>query len=136
MNTKTKKLIFFAVLICVAITLALVVGDRRYETRMTYSEFLRQVQSGEVAKATISVAQTGANPVMYILKNGARMQTIVPRDYNDALATMQSKLVNIEIRDSASQRWLALENSIPFFLLLGFWFFMMWQLKKKPRLLG
>ncbi len=128
----TKRIIFFVVLICVAVLLALVVGDRRYQTRTTYSEFLQQVQAGDVAKATIAVAETGANPVTYSLKNGARLQTIVPRDYKDALAAMQTKLVNVEIRDVSWQRWSTLANAIPFFILLGFWAFMMRQMKNKP----
>ena len=136
MNTRTKNVVFVVVAVCVAVTLALVVGDRRYETRMTYSEFLQQVQSGEVVKATVSVADSGANPVKYILKNGAKMQTIVPRDYKDALMAMESKLVNVEIRSTPSPQWRALENSIPFLALLGFWAFMLRKLKNKPSLPG
>lgn len=128
-----NKIVFWLVLICVAIVLALVVGDRRYQTKTTYSEFLQQVHAGDVAKATIAVAETGANPVNYVLKNGARMQTIAPRDYKDALAAMQSKLVNVEIRNASAQRWLMLGNATPFLLLLGFWFFALHQMRKKPQ---
>ena len=136
MNNQTKKIIFFVVLLCVVVALALVVGDRRYETRATYSDFLQQVQSGEVVKATIPVAEYGANPVMYILKDGARMQTIVPRNYKDTVAAMRAKLVNVEIRDIPSQRWIFLENATPFFVLLALWGFMMWWMKHNPRLLS
>lgn len=126
-----KNVIFLVVAVCVAVLLALVVGDRRYETRATYSEFLQQVQSGEVSKATIAVTKNGANPVMYILKNGVRMQTIVPRDYQDALGAMQAKLVNVEIQNASSRFWRVAANASPFFLLLGFWVFMMRQMRKK-----
>lgn len=132
----TNRVVFFVVLVCVAaVILALVVGDRRYNMRTTYSEFLQQVQAGEVAKATIAVAETGANPVTYSLKNGAREQTIVPRDYKDALVAMQTKLVNVEIRSASWQSWSTLANASPFFILLGFWFFMMRQLKNKPKMM-
>ena len=133
MNTKAAKIIFFVVLLCVVVVMALVVGDRRYETRATYSEFLQQVQSGEVVRATIPVAQYGASPVMYILKDGAKMQTIAPRDYKDTVAAMRAKLVNVEIRDIPSQRWVFLENATPFFVLLALWGFMMWWMKHNPR---
>ncbi len=131
MSDKRKRIVFLVILVCVAGLLALVVGDRRYQTRTTYSEFLQQVQAGDVAKATIGVAEAGANPVTYSLKSGARMQTIVPRDYKDALAAMQTKLVNVEIRDASWQRWSTLANATPFLLLLGFWAFMVRQLKNK-----
>lgn len=128
-----KNIVFLVVAVCAAAALALVVGDRRYQTSMTYSEFLEQVQAGLVAKATIAVAATGANPVTYSLKNGARMQTIVPRDYKDALAAMQTRLVNVEIKNSPSALWSAGVNALPFIVLLAFWAVMMLQLKNKPK---
>lgn len=135
MNSMNKRtIVFLLIAICVAVTLALVVGDRRYQTRATYSEFLQQVQAGDVSKATIEVAETGADSVNYILKNGMRIQTIVPRDYHDALSAMQSKSVNVEIHNAASQPWGVLINASPFLILLGFWFFAMHQMRKQPRL--
>ncbi len=130
-----KNVVFLLVLVLVATSLALIVGDRRDQAKATYSEFLNQVQAGEVAKAKIAVAESGADTVTYILKNGRRMQTIVPRDYKDLLAAMQAKLVNVEIQDASRQRWSLLLNASPFFILLGFWFFMLHQLKNKPKLL-
>jgi len=51
------------VLIAVVVAMALVVGDRTdaSKTKATYTEFLQQVQAGEVSKATIlgSAQETG-----------------------------------------------------------------------------
>lgn len=132
MSTKWKRIVFFVILLCVAVSLALVVGDRRYDTRATYSEFLEQVQAGEVTKATITSADSGATPVTYSLKSGARLQTIVPRDYNEALAAMRAKLVNVEIRNSPGG-WSFALNSLPFLSLLAFWVVAMFWMKNKPR---
>ncbi len=134
MKSKTRSIVFFVVLAVVAVVMALVVGDRTdgSKTKATYSEFLQQVQAGEVSKATIAVAETGANPVTYRLKSGGEWLTIVPRNYQDALAAMQNKLVNIEIRDAQSQRTRTLVNASPFFLLLGFWIVMMIWMRKNP----
>lgn len=131
MLQKQKNIVFLTVMIGVVVSLALIVGDRRYQTKATYSEFIQQVQSGEVTKATIAVARTGADSVDYILKNGARLQTIVPGDYKDALAAMTANKVAVEIRE-ASQWWQILLNMTPFLLLLGFWFLMLGQLRNKP----
>ena len=59
MKPKTKSIVFFVVLIVVVVVVALVVGDRTdgSRTKATYSEFLQQVQAGEVSKATIAVAE-------------------------------------------------------------------------------
>src|SRR5579864_9213871 len=127
MKLKTRSVVFFAVLIVVVASMALIVGDRTdgSKTKATYTEFLQQVQGGEVSRATIAVAETGANPVTYRLKSGSEWLTIVPRNYQDALAAMQNKLVNIEIRNAQSPRTRFLVNSTPFFLLLGIWVVMM-----------
>jgi ATP-dependent Zn protease len=134
MKLKTRSVVFFAVLIVVVASMALIVGDRTdgSKTKATYSEFLRQIQAGEVSKATIAVAETGANPVTYRLKSGSEWLTIIPRNYQDALAAMQNKLVNVEIRDAQSQRVRILANASPFLLLLGFWVVMMIWMRKNP----
>jgi ATP-dependent Zn protease len=131
---KLRTLIFVVVLIVVVAPMALVVGDRTdgSKTKATYSEFLQQVQAGEVSKATIAVAETGANPVTYRLKSGGEWLTIVPRNYQVALAAMQNKLVNIEIRDAQSQRTRVLVNAAPFLFLLSFWVVMMIWIRKNP----
>ena len=134
MKSKTRSIVFFVVLAVVAVAMALVVGDRTdgSRTKATYTEFLQQVQAGEVSKVTIAVAETGANPVTYRLKSGSEWLTIIPRNYRDALAAMQSKLVNVEIRDAQSQRVRTLANASPFLLLLGFWVVMMIWMRKNP----
>ena len=134
MKLKTRSVVFFFVLVVVVGVIALVVDDRTdaSKTKATYTEFLQQVQAGEVSKATISVAATGANPVAYRLKNGSEWLTIIPRNYQDALAAMQNKLVNIEIRDAQSQRVRTLANASPFLILLGFWLVMMIWMRKNP----
>jgi ATP-dependent Zn protease len=87
------------------------------------------VQAGQVRKATIVSAQTGANPVTYSLKDGSRVDSVLPQDYRDALGAMQQKMVDIEIRDPSSQWLRVLGNAMPFLILLGFWFFMMNRMK-------
>jgi ATP-dependent Zn protease len=127
---KSKRLMFLGVLV-VAAALALAVGNRSNGTRATYSEFLRQVQAGQVTKAVIVAGNSGANPITYSLKNGSRENTFLPKDYGDVLATLQRKMVNIEIQDAAWQWLRMMSNAAPFFALLGFWFLMMWRLRKR-----
>jgi cell division protease FtsH len=124
MNVTAKRVVFYAILICVAGAVWEVARTERSQTRATYSEFLQEVQSDQVRDATITAAHSGANRVTYSLKNGRRVETVVPSDYRGVLETLQQKMVNIEIRDSSpALRMLA--NSLPFFVLLGFWVFMM-----------
>jgi len=128
MNSKAKSVVFWGVLIGVAVLLWVVIQNKPNPAEATYSQFLQQVQSGQVNKAIIVADHTGANPVTYSLKDGSQASTVVPSDYRAALEVMQQKMVNIEIRD-ASQQWMRiLVNAFPFLVLLGFWFFMMRRL--------
>lgn len=132
MNTKAKAVIFWAVLIVVAALLWAVVQNGHNPAKTTYSQFLQQVESGDVSKATIETEHTGANPVTYSRKDGSQARSVLPWDYRNALEAMQQKMVNIEIRDASSQWIRVFANAIPFLLLLGFWFFMMNRMKSKP----
>jgi len=129
MNSNAKKIVFWCVLIAVAALMWAVVRNGPNPVKATYSQFLEQVQAGQVSKATIVAAHNGANPVTYSLKNGGRVDSVLPHDYRDALEAMQQKMVNIEIRDASSQWLRVLGNASPFLILLGFWFFMMNRLK-------
>lgn len=130
MNTRAKKIVFWTVLLCVAALLTAVFASKPAPPKATYSQFIQQVQAGEVLKATITPDHQGVHPVDYSLRDGARMQTILPHDDRAALDAMQQKLVNIEIADPLE--WpRVLANSSPFLLLLGFWFFLYGQLKRR-----
>ena len=130
MTNRANKFIFWMVLLAAAGLLWAVIRNQPGSVKATYSQFLAQVQSGEVLKATINNADSGANPVDYRLKNGTRVESVLPSDYRDALDAMQQKLVNIEIT-GGPQRWRYVANSAPFLILLGFWFFALIQMKRR-----
>ena len=126
----SKKIVFAAVLILVALTMWGVVQNGRVPVKATYSEFLQQVQTGQVTRAVIVMGESGPNPVTYNLKDGTSERTVLPADYREVLATLQQKMVNVEIRDAASEWRHMLPNAMPFFILLAFWFFMMWRMRQ------
>ena len=127
----SKTVVFVAVLICVGPAFRGVFQNGRVPVKATYSEFLQQVQTGQVTKAVIVTGESGPNPITYNLKDGSRERTVLPADYRDVLATLQQKMVNVEIRDAASQWLHMLPNAAPFFILLGFWAFMMRQMRRR-----
>jgi cell division protease FtsH len=125
MNSKAKSVVFWVVLIGVAVLICAVLQSNPNSAKATYSQFLQQVESGQVSKAIIVADHSGANPVTYSLKDGSQARTVVPSDYRAALEAMQQKMVNIEIRDASSQWIRVLLNASPFLVLLAFWVFMM-----------
>ena len=132
MNSNARRIILSVVPILVAVGIVTVVKQGQSQPKATYSQFLQNVQAGEVVNATIAVAgRSGADRITYTLKNGSRMKTLVPSHDREAMAAMRDKLVNIEIRDSSSQPYRLVVNAIPFFVLLGFWFFMMHKMKSR-----
>jgi ATP-dependent Zn protease len=122
---KPKIAVFCAVVICLAGVLWMATGSSRGLTNLTYSQFLDQVRAGHVDSVTIVGSNSGASPATCRLKDGATVGTVLPSDYRDAIRTMQDKLVNIEIRDSASDPRRLLMNASPFLLLLAVWIFLM-----------
>jgi ATP-dependent Zn protease len=130
MNQRVRTIVFWTVLLAVAALLFAVVRSRPTPVKATYSQFLSQVQSGEVLKATINNAHPGANPVEYSLKDGTRMESVLPANYRDALDAMQQKVVNVEIE--AGPQWPRFAaNSAPFLILMGFWFLALWQFRRR-----
>jgi cell division protease FtsH len=136
MKPGVRRVVFFAVLIGVAAMVWWVVRSERNQPKTTYSQFMQQVESGEVNKATIVAGQTGANQVTYSLKDGSQVRTMLPSNYRDALEAMQQKMVDIEIRDGSTQSLRMLANASPFLILVGVWFFVMRRLPPGRRLGG
>lgn len=132
-KSRAKIAVMCMVVIGLAVAWSMLRTSGRGQTKLTYSQFLQQVEAGRVDSVTIKPG-TGVNDAACRLKDGTTARTVLPSDYRDALVAMQDKLVNIEIQDSASG-WIALLiNATPFLLLLGFWLFMMGRLRNGPRL--
>ena len=133
MKPNTKHAIFFGLLLCVAAAVWMAVSSTHNYTRATYSQFLQQVRSGAVTGAVILAANSGTNQITYVLKSGGQLRATVPADYRQALALMQDRMVNIEIRDASSQWFRVLANSSPFLVLVAVWIFMLPRVKRWRR---
>jgi cell division protease FtsH len=131
MDSKTKSIVFYGVLVCAAVLMWAVMRNQHNSANATYSEFLQQVQSGQVNSAIVVATNTGTDRVTYRLKNGSELQTIVPSRYRELLDAMQQNKVKIEIRDASTQWLRVLANSSPFLLLPGFWFYAMRRLSNR-----
>ena len=92
---------------------------------VSYSEFLEQVRAGRVDRATVYSGASGATPAEYELRDGSRVRTVLPGDYQYALAQMQDYDVNVEIRDPSSAPGRILVNAAPFLVLLVVWIVLM-----------
>ena len=129
MNSTVKTAVFWVVMLCTAILLWRVVqtGTAAGEKRLTFTEFYKEVQSGNVESVTI----TNSVQVAGKFRSGSEtLKTVLPSDYPDIINVLQENGVTIEVKESSTPAWLSfLINASPFLLLFGFWIFMMRQMQ-------
>jgi ATP-dependent Zn protease len=127
-----RKIGFFAILLVVAIVTGwIILADRSNEDTISYTRFLQRVQAGQVAEVKIQSRDREASRATVRLKDGETDHTILPPDYSAALKVLQYNFVNIEIQDAGSDPYRIAINSMPFFILLGFWIFAMMRLRAR-----
>jgi hypothetical protein len=112
-----KKIIIRGVpMICLVSLWWITTGSRPGLDKLTYSQFLEQVRAGKVASVIVIDRKFGAAEAIGRLGDGKTVQTVLPSDYQGAMAAMQDKLVDIEIQGGPS-----FINAVPFLALLGLW---------------
>jgi len=128
-NSTIKTAIFWVVMICTAVLLWSVVksGSPGREKTYTFTQFIDEVQAGNVSEVTIS----NGNQVTGKLKNSSvTLRTTIPTNYPDIYKLLQEKKVNIDVKQADSNNWVTLlVNASPFILLIAFWIFMMRQMQ-------
>jgi cell division protease FtsH len=127
-NSNVKTLIFWVVLICVAVLLFAVVrtGQGIKEDPISFTQFQEKVSAGEVKEVTIA-----DHDVHGVYQNpNLGFHTQVPANYPKLYDLLNDKKVNINIKDTSSGGWVSiLLNASPFIVLLAFWIFMMRQMQ-------
>jgi len=127
-NSNIKTLIFWVVLICVAVLLFAVVRTNQgpKEDAISFTQFLEKAKGGEVKEVTIADRDVHG---LYQAPNQG-FHTQVPANYPQLYDILNDKKVNVNIKDTSSSSWIAiLLNASPFIVLLAFWIFMMRQMQ-------
>ena len=128
MNSNVKTIIFWAVLICVAVLLWTVVhqGKNKPERTITYTEFMNDVEKNNVKNVVIAGQEAKAD----FVNENATLKTLLPANYQDVVKALDAKQVNVEFRDSNTTPWISiLINYAPFVLVIAFWVFFMRQMQ-------
>src|SRR5947207_8804868 len=143
MNDKDKKpgnpwtkslLIWGGVLFALVLFVQMIDGGSRAQTgqAIPYSEFVRQVDEGNVRTVTMAAGGSTSNSaIVGKLSSGEDFHTIAPAGSNIADRMVQ-KGVAVQVKaEEQSSIWLyMLYNSLPFLLILGISFFVMRQMQK------
>jgi cell division protease FtsH len=142
MNDKEKKpgnpwtkslLIWIAVLFALVLFVQMIDGGHSTATGQSipYSEFVRQVDQGNVRSVTMATSSGSNSAITGKLDTGETFNTIAPGDANVS-DKLIAKGVAVQVKgEEGSSIWLyMLYNSLPFLLILGISFFVMRQMQK------
>src|SRR3954465_11818867 len=133
-NPWTKSLlIWVGVLFALVLFVQMIDGGSRTAagTQVPYSEFVRQVDEGNVRTVTMATSSTGNSAITGKFASGETFRTVAPRESKIA-DKMVEKGVAVQVKaEEQSSIWLyMLYNSLPFLLILGISFFVMRQMQK------
>jgi cell division protease FtsH len=142
MNDKDKKpgnpwtkslLIWVGVLFALVLLVQMMDGGSRASAgqAIAYSEFVSQINDGNVQTVTMATSSTGDSAISGKLASGETFHTVAPAGSNVAEKLIQ-KGVGVQVKaEESSSIWLyMLYNSLPFLLILGISFFVMRQMQK------
>jgi cell division protease FtsH len=129
LNSTVKQVVFWLVIVLSGVLLWQVVngaGNKGIKERsVTFSQFLYDVQQGNVRDVTIN-----ANEVRGIYRDGkSGFYTTAYPNYPDMIKQLQEKGVNITVKDVSNGGWTWLIQLAPVFLLVALWFIMIRQMQ-------
>ncbi len=129
MNSTVKTVVFWLVIVLSGVLLWQVVKGANSGTKdkdLTFSEFLSQVDQGNVTEVTIIGQEVHGK-----FKNDkAGFHTTIMAGYTDMIKELRDKGVNITVKDAQGGGWPTwLLNLAPFILLGALWFIMIRQMQ-------
>jgi cell division protease FtsH len=125
-NSTVKSLAFWMVLIVVALLVwNFSAKFQSKETSVTFSEFISWVDSGQVARVTITGSEISG-----ITKANENFRTYAPLQYEGLANRLIERNVIVNAKPEAASPWTALLYSwAPILLMIGFWIFVMRQVQ-------
>jgi cell division protease FtsH len=126
LNSTLKSLVFWMVLVVVGV-LVWNFSSRfqRSENPISFSEFISFVDSGQVARVTLT-----GHEVTGTLKSNEAFKTVAPLQYEGLANRLIERNVIVHAKEAAASPWGTLLMSwAPILLLIGFWIFFMRQMQ-------
>ena len=126
MSSNVKMLIFWAVLIGLAIVIFTVMrpGQER-ERPIGVTEFVSRIKEGQIKEVTIAGTE-----VKGAFINGQAFRTEIPANFPDVYRMLTDGGIKFDYKESSSSNWVSLLINVSPFLLLGAWLvFMMRQMQ-------
>jgi cell division protease FtsH len=126
LNSTLKSIVFWVVLIGVAVLVWNFSSKfQRNETLVSFSEFVAWVDSGQVARVTMT-----GNDITGVTKSNESFKTYAPTQYEGLANRLIDRNVLVSAKEPAASPWATLLYSwAPILLMIGFWIFFMRQVQ-------
>jgi cell division protease FtsH len=132
LNSTLKSLLFWMVLIVVGVLIwNFSYSFQRSENQISFSQFLKDVDSGQVAAVTI----TGSEIVGTLMTStggdgNSKFKTYAPAQYEGLVNKLEDRHVQVTAKPETTSPWATvLYTWAPILLMIGFWLFIMRQMQ-------
>ena len=129
MDQTVKTVVFWLVVVVSAFLLWQSTKSNQGQQKIpeiSYSEFLSQVEAGNVSKVTIS-----GNQVSGQCRDNSHFRVTSPSSQEGMVKALREKNVEVWFKDAAGSRGSTLANLAPLVLLAALWLLMIRQMKRK-----
>jgi cell division protease FtsH len=125
-NSTVKSLLFWAVLVVVAVLIYNVSTKlQQTDQQMSFSQFMSLVDQKNVATVTIQ-----GQDIAGTTKDNKQFHTYAPAQYDGLANKLIDSNVQVKAREAAASPWASLLYTWgPMLLFVGFWFFVMRQMQ-------
>ncbi len=134
MNSTARSILFWMFILLLAVVLwkmASTGGPNTRPEELIYSDFMTQVEQGKILSVIVTVSLVSADVEGDFREPNKKFHlTVAKESLSDLSKLLREKGVRINIKQETRSDWLTfLLNALPFFLLVGFWIFMMRQMQ-------
>jgi cell division protease FtsH len=132
LNSTLKSLLFWMVLIVMGVLIwQFSAGFQRNENQISFSQFLKDVEQGQVATVTITGSEiTGTLGTSVGGDGNPKFRTYAPAQYEGLANKLEDRHVQITAKPETTSPWATLLYSwAPILLMIGFWLFIMRQMQ-------
>ena len=126
MNSTTRSLLFWMVLVVVLVTIWNLSSQfRAGDTPVAFSEFIRWVETGQVDRVELT-----GNEIVGTSSSGEQFRSYAPPQYEGLANKLIERDVVIQAKQAVASPWATLLYSwAPILLIIGFWVFFMRQVQ-------
>jgi cell division protease FtsH len=128
LNSAVKNIIFWVVMVATAVLLWAVVKSSTGQrpTQLNFTQFTDQVDKGNVKKVTISGMEVTGEE-----KDNSKFKTVIPANYPDLYKQLESKSVEVTLKDTSTGSWLSFAGDwlLPLVIIVALWIFFMRQMQ-------